>query len=79
MIKFALEIFLNKISNFPQFCFIVGISNGYKIKYAWELRSLNRYVSVILNHDVLTMRVIINILKQTLICDFLLNSPKFRK
>ena len=44
--------------------FSVVTSSGHKIKYAWELRWLNRYVRVSLNHDAVAMRNIINILKQ---------------
>ena len=38
-------------------------SSGHKMKYAWELRWLNGHVRVFLNHDAVTMRDIINILK----------------
>ena len=44
--------------------FSVVTSSGHKFKYALELRWLNRYVRVFLNHDAVTMRDIINILKQ---------------
>ena len=34
VIKFALGLFLNEISNFPPFCFSGETSSGYKMKYA---------------------------------------------
>ena len=55
------NLFLNEISNFLPF-FGVVTSSGHKMKYAWELRWLNRYVRVF--HDAVTMRDIMNTLKQ---------------
>ena len=34
MMKFAVGLFLNEISNFPPFCFSGETSSGYKMKYA---------------------------------------------
>ena len=48
----------------PVILFYRRDSSGHKMKYAWELRWLNRYVRVFLNPDAVTMRVIVKILKQ---------------
>ena len=58
VMKFAFGLFLNE-PNFPPFCFTVETSIGHNMKYAWQLRCLNRYVRVFLNHDAVTMHIIV--------------------
>ena len=65
VITFVLGLFLNEISNFPPFCFSSETYSGSNGKVRLRTQWLNRYVRALLNHDVATMRVIVNILKQT--------------
>ena len=61
--KICVGIIFKQNFELPSILFQRRDSSGHKMKYAWELRWLNRYVRVFLYHDAVTKRVIVNILK----------------